>query len=408
MRLRRGHELDPETKVALAALDAALAGDPVDAAHDDLRDLAVALRDERPRPRPEFELALDLRAREGFPRDAGPGIHTAAPERRRELHTPQRLRVTPLALGTAAAIFIVATAVLTTGLIGGGGGGDGRVTATAPSESTAPASKGTAERAEPVIPLSGGASDDAAAGGTANSLPAPPDPRDVAPGARRREVERAAELTLSTPRASVEDTADGVVRVTDRHGGFVLSSSVSSGDRGAAGASLELRIPSARLPAALADLSELGHIRSRTQSARDITGEFTSPRRRLADALAQRRGLLRQLAQADTLNETAAVRARLRAVNRRIDRAQAELRRLRERTAFAAVSVTVEAGGAARDGGGWSLGDALRDAGSVLTAILGAALIAGAVLVPGVVLLAVGIVAYRYAVRRRRERALEM
>ena len=90
--------------------------------------------------------------------------------------------------------------------------------------------------------------------------------------------------------------------------------------------------------AAVADLSELAHVRSRTQDARDITAEFTSPRRRLADALAERRGLLRQLARADTPNETAAIRARLRAVNRRIDRAQAELRRLRERVAFAAVT----------------------------------------------------------------------
>src|SRR5688572_20543868 len=111
MRLRRRHEQDPETTRTLAALDAALAGDPVAAEHDDLRGLVVALRDERPRPRPEFELALDLRAREGFTREDDTGIHTAEPARRRELHMPQRLRTTPLAIGTAAALFIVATAV---------------------------------------------------------------------------------------------------------------------------------------------------------------------------------------------------------------------------------------------------------------------------------------------------------
>ena len=148
-------------------------------------------------------------------------------------------------------------------------------------------------------------------------------------------------------------------------------------------------------------------MRSRTQSARDVTAEFTSPRRRLADALAERRGLLRRLSRAVTPNETAAVRARLRAVNRRIDRAQAELRRLRERVGFSTVSVTVAPGSAKADGGGWSLGDAARDALSVLGAVAGATIVALAVAVPaGIVALLVWL-AYRAVVRRRRERVLD-
>ena len=140
-----------------------------------------------------------------------------------------------------------------------------------------------------------------------------------------------------------------------------------------------------------------------------MTAEFTSPRRRLADALAERRGLLRQLARADTPNETAAIRARLRAVNRRADRAQAELRRLRERVGFATVSVSVRPG---TDGGGgddgWSLGDAARDALSVLGAIGGAAIVALAVALPAGLLALLGWVAYRALARRRREQALDL
>jgi hypothetical protein len=225
---------------------------------------------------------------------------------------------------------------------------------------------------------------------------------------RDRKVERGASLTLSTPRDRIEDVADGAVRVTDRHGGFVLSSSVSSGEGREAGATLDLRIPSTRIQPALADLSELAHVRARTQEARDITAAFTSPRRSLSDALAERRGLLRQLARADTPNETAAVRARLRAVNRRIDRAQAELRRLRDRVSFAAVSVAIEPGGDSGDGGGWSLGDAVNDAIAVLRALLGGALVGLAVLVPAGLLGGAGWLAYRAWVRHRRESALEM
>ena len=47
---------------------------------------------------------------------------------------------------------------------------------------------------------------------------------------------------------------------------------------------LDLRVPSERHQRALADLSELAHVRARTQDARDITAAFTSPRQRQATA----------------------------------------------------------------------------------------------------------------------------
>ena len=381
MRLRREPEMDPSTRRELEALDAALAGRPIDARDEELGSLAVALRDDRPLPRPEFALDLDLRARDGFP----------APEAAKAARPPRRRRTWGLALGTAASLFIVAIAVLTSG-----GGDQSRFV----SRDGAPLTK-------PGTPLESSDPAPSSAGGT-SVAPAPPPSAGVAPRARDRKVERGASLTLSTPRDQIEDTADAAVRITDRHGGFVLSSSVSSGEGREAGATLDLRIPSEQLQPALADLSELAHVRARTQEARDITAAFTSPRRRLSDALAERRGLLRQLARAVTPNETAAVRARLRAVNRRIDRAQAELRRLRDRVSFAAVSVAIEPGADSGDGGGWSLGDAADDALGVLRALLGGALMALAVLVPAGLLGGAGWFAYRGWVRRRRESALEM
>lgn len=396
MRLRREPEPSPETVRALAALDAALAGDTVAPERAELRDLARAVRAERPRPRPEFELALDLRAHEGFPPADRPGIHKEEPARRKELHTPHRLRTTPLALGTAAAIFIVATAVLTSGLLGGDGGGGKDKKPTELYDVLSPSTP------------SGRAAQEKAAGGASAAVPALSQDRTAAPPAtRRRQVERSAELELTTPRDQIEDVADGVIRVTDRHGGFVLRSSVSGGDKSDAGASLFLRIPSTQLQATIADLSELAHVRSRTQSSRDVTAQFSSPRRRLADALAERRGLLRQLARAVTPNETAAVRARLRAANRRADRARAELRRLHDRVRYSSVAVSVAAGAAGKDDGGWSLGDAAHDAVSVLRAVAGAAIVGLAVAVPAGFVAFLGWLAYRAVLRRRREQALD-
>jgi len=389
MRLRREPDLDPTTVRELESLDAALTGRPVDPRDEDLAELAVALRAERPEPRPEFALDLDLRVREGFGTAAG-----SAPATRPTRKAPAR--PWRLALPAAALAFIVATGAVTSGVFDSGGD---------PSSPQPP----LALDEPPVQREAQEGAGDSAAPATSPPLPAPP---GVAPGARERRQERAASLTLAAPRDRIEETADEAIRVTDRHGGFVLSSSVSSGDDSEAGAALDLRVPSERLQRALADLSELAHVRARTQDTRDITAAFTSPRRRLADALAERRGLLRQLARADTPNETAAIRARLRAVNRRIDRAQAELRRLRERVAFSAVAVTIEPGSASAgndgSGGGWTLGDALDDALGVLRALAGATLVALAVLVPAGLVAAAAWPAYRLWLRRRRERALEM
>ena len=75
--------------------------------------------------------------------------------------------------------------------------------------------------------------------------------------------------------------ADQITSVTNRHGGFVLSSSLSTGDEGAGG-DFELRIPSNRLRPALRDLSALATVRSQSQSGRDVTREHVTARDRLA------------------------------------------------------------------------------------------------------------------------------
>jgi uncharacterized protein DUF4349 len=363
MRLRREQPLDPEIIRDLEAFEA---------------EFAVALHDERLAPRPEFALDLDLRMRDGF----------ASPERTAPLK-PRRVtafrRRWALALGTAASVFIVATALL----VSNGGGTDESRVQTAADQS--------AEGGGVNVPLSKGSASE-------QQALAPRGPGVRAPS---RDVERAASVTLSTPRDEIEEAADEAIRVTERHGGFVMSSNVAAGEQDV-GATLDLRIPSERLQRALSDLSELGHVRSRTQETADITAAFRAPRRQLADALAERRALLRQLARATSTNEITAIRARLRATNRRIDRAQRDLRRLRDRVSFSSVAVAIEPGKSNSDGGGWTIGDAFDDALGVLKALLGAALVGLAVLIPFGILAGIAWLVRRSWIRQRRERALEM
>ncbi len=196
--------------------------------------------------------------------------------------------------------------------------------------------------------------------------------------------------------------------VTRRYKGFVLSSSVSSGD----GGSFELRIPTRNLDAALAELAGLGAVRERTQRAEDITAESVSARDRLTDARTERKSLLRQLGAAVTTAETASIRARLRIVSREIRQARAAVRRVQNRASFATVIVDLVADADAgasgpADDGSWTPADAARDALRVLEVTAGIALIALAVGLPLALVAALVAAGARWGGRRRRERALD-
>ena len=192
MRLRREPEMDPSTRRELEALDAALAGQPVDPRDEELASLAVALREERPLSRPEFALDLDLRVRDGFP-----VAETAQPRPRGRRGASGALG---LALGTAASLFIVATAVLTTGVLDPGGDGSPAVLRSAIHQHAGRRRGGAA-----ALQRGGGASAHPDIAPTA----APSERRVATSGAQTREMERAASLTLATPRDRIEDTADG-------------------------------------------------------------------------------------------------------------------------------------------------------------------------------------------------------
>jgi hypothetical protein len=342
--------VDPEVTRELAELEAALAGDV----------RAVAAR-----PDPAFLARLEERVAGGLPRA----------ERRRWPWRPA------MALPVAACVLaaaVVAGAVLR-------GEGDG-----------APVPEAAVQR-------SGG---EAAAAGT--QLTAPDLARPAAPAAgdtaAARRVERGASVTLAPPAGDVEEAADGVARAATALGGYVATSQVSTdGDGGSA--SLQLRVPSARLTELLARLRDLAPVAAQTQAATDITGATGAAAGRVADARAERRALLRALGRATTEAEIAALRARLRVSRARVTAAERALAELRRRGDLATVDVAVRA---AREeaGGPWTPGDALRDARRVLELATGVLLVGAAVLVPLALVLAPAVVLARATSRRRRERAL--
>ena len=228
MRTRNGNP-DPEIERELAAIDATLGGQPVDADLTELAELVLVLQDERPHPRPAFVEELDERDAKGFPR-TDVNESTDAASKSPGLWSGIKARRLPLAFGTAASLLIVVTAVVSSGVLSSSDGGlspsDGR-------RQSAPAAGGAGQGGQAVTP------------GTAPkpelSMPSAAAQSDgrvprsalrtagggVRPDVRNRQQDRDAALVLATPRNEVEDAADGVIQVTDRYQGFVLRSNVS-------------------------------------------------------------------------------------------------------------------------------------------------------------------------------------
>ena len=247
----------------LAAIEEALSagvaehGDP---AARELQELALALRADAPEPAPEFARELHQRVENRFP--PAPGSLGGARASLRERLRPGTLRRALPAMGVIAAIVVPLVVVVSLvgspgdGTEGGGDSGGGSVAA----EDLAQTAPG---------------------GGGREIAPAQPSGGGFAPGQSNRKIERSVGLELEAPVDELARVAEQVTSVTNRHGGFVLSSSLSTGDEGAGG-DFELRIPSNGLRPALRDLSALATVRSQSQSGRDVTREHVTARDRLA------------------------------------------------------------------------------------------------------------------------------
>jgi hypothetical protein len=421
MKLReREMPLDPEVERELEAIDRALGDEPVDPDLEGLAQLARGLREERVGAEPGFAARLDQRVADGFPR---PG-RLAGLRKRLTAAPPRRI----LAQAGAAATLLVVVGVGISQSDEIGGGGDGFSTQPAPAvdqpavDATggAPAGEGRnavqgASRARLDVQALGfkrergrtalrGTISNFGAGAKANAVPP-----------AKRKIARRVDLGLSTSPDRFRGAADGVLDVVRNHRGFVVRSSVSGGDPDVARsqlghASFELRIPAGELPAALGDLSDLGHVVSRTDGARDITSRFVSVKKRIAALEKARQNLLRQLADAVTLTEQESIKRRLEIVEAQLSAAEDDLGAAQRRVHLVPVSVTIDADRALAgegDAGGWSLGDAVGDAGKVLAVTAGVLLVSAAVLGPLAILAALIWLVTRTLARLRRERALD-
>jgi hypothetical protein len=360
-----------------------------------LKDLERELRAERPAPETDFARRLDEWAAAGFPREEGlgPRVHSKrGPVRswwERVSALPPRRMLLPA--GAVATVVVVAGAAITQ--IDGGDTAT-LTTAPAPNATQKPAvSAGDAATAAESAPA---VASDSGAGG-------------VARGTDERITDSTAQLTLGAAADEVQDVVNDVIAVSDRYDGIVQSNDVTTDEAGARGV-LELEIPTKRLGAALADISRLGDVISRSESTDDITARFVRARKDLSDVLDQIAKARVELIRADTREERLVIKARIASLQANADALQAQVNGVKREGRFATVVVEVTSqddAGAAGNDDDWSLGDAVDDAGHVLEVIGGIALATLAVLVPLALVAALAWLAAVAARRRLRERALD-
>lgn len=402
--MRRAEPLEPGVAAALEAIDGTLAGDPVDPEHAELAELALILRDERPRPDAATAAAIDQRVR----------ARIEAPRRTSRLR-PQWV------FGPVAALAAVALVVV----IVSGGGSDVHpqdLSAAAGSSSASAASAPATKSAGSSASSSTAASPGTAAGSSGSSHQTPlTTERSAAPSSAvpaptpsttGRQIVQSAQLALTTTPSRVDAVAQEVFDVVDSERGVVSSSHVTSAGTNGGGADFQLSVPSTVLQQTMAALSQLpgAHVVSRTDDTSDITGQVGGAGRALANERALRRALLRQLAAATTPGRISALQAKLGAVDATIGRDESQLNGLHRQVQYSQVMVTIATTNSPVGGhsGGLTLHRALHDAERVLVVVAGVALIALAALLPLGLLVAVVLWVAMWIRRRRREAALDL
>jgi hypothetical protein len=409
MRPREHDLIDPEIAEQLDAIDATLAGDPVDPRFAEVAELALLLAVDRPEaPRPEFAHELDRRVQARFRRvEPAAGASAAAGGGGREGGRARRWRLTPAwgAAGTALAAVVVGIAVVSSG--GGTVGGQNVVhgvsygsagassarssAATATTQSAAPvlnAAGAGAKRAAPVL----GPATHAAAQNPALTTPQIGAPTSAPPVVRRgaagstgasrsggspsvngtvfgpassggsaastaapspapvpngRKIIQSSSLQLGTQASRIDAVAQEVFDVVGAVQGIVDSSNVASTGGPGASAQFRLRIPSGALNQALSALSRLryANVISRIDNTRDVNSSFVSARRQIADAQAALVGLRQKLAAATTQTDILSLKAQIANENATIKQAQASLQSLNRQVDYSRVYVSIQADG---------------------------------------------------------------
>ena len=255
---------------------------------------------------------------------------------------------------------------------GGGGAGGGAVSA---SVAAATAGRGDAATDADQLQASGGGGAPAAADEQAAGAPLPQ-------GLGSAKIVKTAAIDLEVAEGSFDAAFSKVVTIAAANGGFVASSTSSSGGRGdrddrQAAGSVVLRIPSENFDAARQQLIDLGDLRTQRVGGEDVGGQLTDLDARLRNLRSQEEAIRLLMTKASNVGETLEVQRQLSSVREQIERLAAEQARLADSVALSTLTVSLaEPGVTVHEGPGRSIAGAFRDALEGAQSVLAAVIIA--------------------------------
>lgn len=398
--------IDPEVAASLDAIDATLAGEPVDPEYAELAEIALLLTAERPEVPPTFAHRMDERVARRFV--------TAPPRPKRRWFTKGFWEASgAMAAGVALIVGLVIAVGGNNGSSMSSGSASQPLSTPVPSSSAGTASSSAAASSGTQKSAAGTAAASAPNGSSSASQSSSTAAPTLQPPTTGRKVVQSAQLQLGAPANRIDDVAQQVYDVMGGLGGIVQSSTVTQTGGADGYANFQLSVPSASLGQAMSRLSSLTYatVLSRTDASQDITDEYGAAQRALADARALRTSLLKQLAGATTTEQIDSLNAQIHDAEASISSDQATLNRLNHEVGFSQLSVQVQARSTpvpvSHGDGAFGIGQAAHDAGRVLTVAAGVALIALAALTPVALVAALFWWVGTAVRRRRREQALD-
>jgi hypothetical protein len=139
------------------------------------------------------------------------------------------------------------------------------------------------------------------------------------------------------------EVAEKIRRFAESIGGFLVSSQVSGGPD-ATGASLTVRVPSARFEEALAEIRKMGlRVESERTESEDVTRQYVDQAANLRNLRAEEAQYLTILKQARTVKATLEVSEKLSAVRGQIEQQQAEFEALSKQIETVAINILLRA-----------------------------------------------------------------
>jgi hypothetical protein len=159
-------------------------------------------------------------------------------------------------------------------------------------------------------------------------------------------VVRNADLDIEIGRGTFNQAWARATAVASRHGGFVMSSSTEQVEGRLGRGTVTLRVPSAKMDAALADLRRLGTVLREGANADDISAPFVDVEARLKALQAQETQLLEILRRASNISDVLEVRTRLAEVRGEIESLKAQKAQMQQQVDLATITATLHEPGA--------------------------------------------------------------